>query len=78
MIYYTPQKPTQPGWYWCRNDGDKPEDIWEVVVRVDATPDGLVCSWMTAPGEADTMHESKWSPDARWAGPITPPVVILG
>lgn len=75
MIYYTKQKPTEPGWYWCRNDAlDEP---WEACVRVDQTPAGLVCSWMTAPGQADTLHETNWSPHAYWAA-ITPPVVLLG
>lgn len=62
-----------PGWYWCRNRGDNKGEIWEAVVRMDKTDCGLVCSWMTAPGEADTMHEGNFAPECQWAGPIPTP-----
>lgn len=70
---WTHEKPKGPGWYWCRNRGDHERQIWEAVVRLDVTPDGLICSWMTAPGKADTMHESNFSPECQWAGPIQHP-----
>ena len=81
-LHYTTKKPTEPGWYWCRNEGDLPGQLWEAIVRVDyhgtissdrVLPNGLCVSWMTAPGEIGLMHERDWSEQAEWAGPITPP-----
>jgi hypothetical protein len=79
-MVYTLRKPTRPGWYWCRNTGDTfgpyaaPEA--EFVCRVDyfeGERGKLACSWMTAPGKAAVLHEDKWDPGAKWAGPIPHP-----
>lgn len=82
ILAYSTKKPVVPGWYWCRNKGDYPGQIWEAVVRIEqggiidahgAHPSGLVCCWMKAPGEVGIMNESDWSEDCEWAGPIQPP-----
>jgi len=66
--------PTKPGWYWCRNTGDKPGVVWEAIVRIDALKSGeLFAAWMKAPGETGTMCASLFSYIAEWAGPIQPP-----
>lgn len=71
---WTKTKPTKPGWYWCRNVGDQPATIWEAVVRVDISHEGVLrCGWMTAPGKVGVMSEYNWNPDALWCGPISPP-----
>lgn len=72
---YEQKKPTEPGWYWCFNDGDNPGEKWEAVVRLDRQASGgdLVCSWMTAPGAAAIMIAANWSEKCLWAGPIPTP-----
>lgn len=72
---YTTDKPKEPGWYWCRNQGDVPGTEAEFICRVDRSPrlGTLYCSWMTAAGEAGILRESEWSPDALWSGPIPTP-----
>jgi hypothetical protein len=81
-LRYTTKKPTEPGWYWCRNQGDRPGQVWEAIAWVDrygtidpegAKSDGLVAVWMSAPGELGVLHEHGWSNDCEWAGPISPP-----
>jgi hypothetical protein len=81
-LQYTTDKPTKPGWYWCRNQGDYPGQVWEAVVRVDChgtigpdggAPDGLCLSWMSSTGNVGVLHEREWSDEAEWAGPISPP-----
>lgn len=77
---YTRNKPTEPGWYWCRNIGYSEVAL---ICRVDrsmnieangkVTPAGLCASWMTQPGKAGLLFERDWSPDVEWAGPIFPP-----
>ncbi|KKN79817.1 hypothetical protein LCGC14_0336720 [marine sediment metagenome] len=73
---YSHEAPTIPGWYWCRIQA------WEGVVHVDhhmifesegPEPDGLDVSWMTTPGRTAILHESEWSSETEWAGPIAPP-----
>lgn len=73
MLTYTSTPPQEPGWYWCRNKGDRPGETWEAVVHVDETPTGLQCSWMTAPGAARILPQAEWSPAAQWAGPLPTP-----
>lgn len=71
---FTSQKPTEPGWYWCRNEGEEQGEIWEAVVRVDKQPDGsLICAWMAKPGTLHTLASDLWSDSSEWAGPIEPP-----
>jgi hypothetical protein len=81
-LQYSRTKPTQPGWYWSRNEGDRPGEMWEAISRVEwsgvidqdgAGPDGLVSCWMKAPGILGIMHERDWSDDCEWAGPIPLP-----
>lgn len=81
-LRYTTQKPTEPGWYWCRNQGDFQGQRWEAIVHVasygmisheGAKPDGLCACWMSAPGEVRILHEREWADDSEWAGPISPP-----
>ena len=81
---WTKDKPTQPGWYWCRNGGDQPGEIWEAVVRVEqygtidftsakAEASGLVACWLQSPGQVGFLEESKWDSACWWAGPLAPP-----
>lgn len=72
---YTTDPPTEPGWYWCRNSCDEPPGVAEFVCHVFRREDGLWCSWMTAPAYAEVLHESCWSEEALWFGPLTPPTV---
>ncbi len=73
-LRYATQKPTEPGWYWCRNKGDYPGQIWEAVAHVVRHLDGFHLSWMTSAGNVGILHERDWSDDTEWAGPICRPV----
>lgn len=78
MNKYTTLKPTEPGWYWCYNPIDNSEFICRIdrsgtITESGATESGLVCSWMTAPGEAGLRHESEWAESTQWCGPIHTP-----
>ena len=64
-------RPTEPGWYWCRNDCDESPAGAEFVCHVYRGADGLYCSWMTHPGQAAVLHESKWDENAVWRGPLS-------
>jgi len=71
--------PTQSGWYWCRNAGDKPGEIWEAVCYVSVRPSEFInkpdivrVSWMKSPGEVGVMHRDDISEDCLWAGPLKP------
>ncbi len=79
---FTKSKPTEPGWYWCRNQGDRLGEVWEAIALIEKSgtitskgvkPDGLVMIWIAAPGEAGVMHERDWSEDVEFAGPIERP-----
>ena len=70
---WTRVKPTEVGWYWCRNDGDHPGEIWEAIVRLDVVDDILCCTWLTAPGIGAILRHGEWSDFTQWAGPIEPP-----
>ena len=82
MLTFVKTRPTEPGWYWVRNEGDQPGEVWEAIALVQQhgaltphgmMPDGLVMSWMAAPGEVGIMHEREWSDDVEFAGPIERP-----
>ena len=82
-LRYTTTKPTEPGWYWCRNAVDWPGRLWEAIVYVarggtigfeGVAPDGLVASWISSPGHVGILHECEWADDCEWAGPICRPV----
>lgn len=66
------EKPKRPGWYWCRNNGDRPDELWEAPVRIDMSTSGLICSWLTAPGKAAQLDEAQWAETCEWIGPIAP------
>lgn len=70
---WTNEPPTVPGWYWCRNYGDRPREIWEGVVRIDQTPNGLSVSWMMSPTEANRMLVCDTADYCQWSGPIPLP-----
>lgn len=65
--------PSEPGWYWCRNYGDVPNQIWEAVVRIDRDESGrLFGAWMKAPGEVGKLYMEDFAPYCHWLGPISP------
>lgn len=79
-LHYTCEPPTQPGWYWCRNQGDRPGEMWEAIVNVYRNeaydlhnPRGLCAAWMSKPGEISVLRMQQWSSEVEWAGPISPP-----
>ena len=69
---FTQEKPTKPGWYWCRL-----EDVgtWEAITHVDHCPISgeMSVSWMTAPGQSDHMHVKNCDDRAYWLGPLEIP-----
>lgn len=68
---YTAQPPQDAGWFWCLN---LTEDVglWEAIVRIERTRNGLIACWMTAPGAVGMIHQSQWSEDALWCELSTP------
>ena len=74
-LVWTNIRPMKPGWYWCQNAGDKPDEIWKAVVRIDVAAAGgeRICCWMQSPGIGAIMRDSEWSDACLWAGPLTPP-----
>lgn len=67
-------KPSKPGWYWCLNEGDDPNIPWCGIVRVERLDDGLLATWLAAPGRPASLRESEWSEDAAWSEEIIPPL----
>lgn len=72
-LTWSKTKPTNTGWYWCRNIGGNPGEIWEAPVRVEMYHSGMRCCWLSAFGEAMSLYEKDFSDAALWAGPIKPP-----
>lgn len=75
MGTFTTNKPTEPGWYWCYNPVTHSEFICRIersgtITENGVYENGLVCSWMIAPGKAGLSHESEWAPTTQWCGPI--------
>lgn len=64
-LTYTAQPPKDCGWYWCLN---LTEDVglWEAIVRIERTRNGLIACWMTAPGAVGMSHQSQWNEEALW------------
>lgn len=81
-LKYSRQRPLQPGWYFCMNERD-PDGPSEFICRIDRVLEyskGMpaqsifLAAWMTSAGHAGTLHESDWSDDIWWAGPIQLPL----
>lgn len=78
-MIFSHKKPTEPGWYWCRNKvADAPSGEWEAVVRVEIKSGELTCFWLGGAGSVPdgrvySIPESLWEPEALWAGPLHAP-----
>jgi hypothetical protein len=74
QLNYSPQKPTAPGWYWCKNESGT-----EAVVRIDKSEHGLMCRWLhpnTVGGYSAAEMLVKIlqnDPKTLWCGPLNPP-----
>jgi len=62
---WTTEKPTMPGWYWCR---DK-VSIWLVLVVNDGGE--LLARWVYGYDGNGSRYISQMNCD--WAGPLEPP-----
>lgn len=59
-LTWTTEKPTQPGWYWWRNNSHFDPDI----LKVDVLGDRFVI---------DTDLDVLDTPPGEWTGPLEPP-----
>lgn len=82
-LKWTKDKPTVPGWYWCRRDDDTERSPagWQAVVFVQPASavsgfsgyKGLVCTWIVDEVFAQTITDEEWQPECWWAGPLVRP-----
>jgi hypothetical protein len=65
------KKPTNPGFYWLAESGERPH-----IVEVDVESDSHGMFFVQLPGEDHKYPPEIW-PDASWIGPVDPQSFLM-